>query len=197
MKTMIGTILAIVTIAVDDGGLLDAAQDHEVEEPRCRSKRRRRRSPCCRRRTPGRSAPSVDLISTQYETLPTQAADPVAEGRQEARDSRRTPPWRRRTCRHRGRACARERLEHARQHLHAAPAMAHAMSAPNGPVAMPKVRGSEKIPAPTMRRPPSRSGRTAGTSACSAPWPRAASLLPAPSSKPPAHFQGNADRPLS
>ena len=29
-------------------------------------------------------------------------------------------------------------------------AMIQAMMAPNGPVALPKVRGSEKIPAPTM-----------------------------------------------
>ena len=31
-----------------------------------------------------------------------------------------------------------------------APAMLHAIIAPNGPVALPKVRGSEKIPAPTI-----------------------------------------------
>ena len=33
MKTRIGTILAIGDDGVDEGGLLDAAQDHEVEEP--------------------------------------------------------------------------------------------------------------------------------------------------------------------
>ena len=30
------------------------------------------------------------------------------------------------------------------------PAIDHAISAPNGPVAMPKVRGNENMPAPTI-----------------------------------------------
>ena len=135
--------------AVDDGGLLDAAQDHEVEQPDAdRGDDDRHHRVAVAEHREERAERRLD--QHPVGDVADAAADPVAEGRQEARI---VAEARLRVGEDAGvevGLALGQRLEHAGQHVHAGAAMIQAMTAPIGPVALAKVRGSEKMPAPTM-----------------------------------------------
>src|SRR5688572_20392642 len=98
----------------------------------------------------GKNAPSVDLINTQYDTLPMQlpiqypnADRNPAYGPKAAFAYAYTPAS------SSGLRSASDWNTRASMYM-PVPAISHAMIAPNGPVASPKVRGNEKMPAPTI-----------------------------------------------
>ena len=71
MKTRIGMTLATVTIAVDDGGLLQPRRIMKWNSQMPTEATTIATTVLPSPKT-GKNAPSVDLISTQYETLPMQ-----------------------------------------------------------------------------------------------------------------------------